>query len=117
EAAGPAGAGREVDELPGDLLGAALARFLLEEVDEVAGGEAGRAALPDVGDLAAGEQVVLGGHRKDLGLVAAGLEHALDDPLDAPVQPTEEDRHRVALRPRERPRGVRAVMVSCGSGD
>ena len=65
--------------------------FRAQEVDEIAGGEAGRAALPDVRHLAAGEQVLLGGQGEDLGPVPAVLQHRLDEPLKAPVEAAEDD--------------------------
>ena len=111
EATGPAGAGGQIDELLVHVLGAGRLGLLLEEVDQVAGGEAGRAALADVGDLAPGEEIVLGGHRQDLRLVAAALQHRLEDPLDAPVQAAEEDRHRIALGAGEGARGIGAVVA------
>ena len=116
EPAGAAGAGREVDELLADVGHAGLLGFLLQEVDQVARREAGRAALADVGDLAAGQEVVLGGHREDLRLVPGALQHGLDDSFDAPVQAAEQDGGRVPLSAGERLGGVRAVVLSCLRG-
>jgi hypothetical protein len=116
EPTGPARAGGEVDELLVHLLDTGLLGFLLQEVDEVARGEAGRAALADVGDLAPGQQVFLGCHRQDARLVPTALEHALDDPLDAPVQATEQDRGGVAVGASEGLGGVRPVVLSGDRG-
>ena len=74
----------------GCLLGPVLLRFLPDEVDEIAGGEARRAALSNVGDLAAGEEIRPRGHGQDLGPIAAVLQHRLDHPLDPPVQSAED---------------------------
>jgi hypothetical protein len=112
EAAGATGAGGEVDVLLVHRLDAELLRLLLEEVHEIAGGEAGRTALADVGGLAAGEQVRLRGDGQDLRAVAAVLQHRLQDALDAPVQASEQDRHRVALGAREGAGRVRPVVIS-----
>src|SRR5262249_49163876 len=89
-------------------------RLLLEEVDEVPGREAGRAALADVRDLPARQEVFLRGHREDARLVAAVLEDRLEQPLESPVEATEQDRRRVALAARERPGRIRAVGLSGG---
>ena len=112
EAAGAAGARRQVDVFLRHLGGADLARFLLEEIDEVARGEAGRAALADVGDLASGQKILARRHGQHLRVVAAVLQHGLQDALEPPVQPAEENRRRIALGARERLRGVGAVVLS-----
>ena len=56
------------------------------------------------------------GDGQDLRAVAAVLEHRLQHPLEAPVQPAEEDRRRLALGARERARRVGAVVLSGGGG-
>jgi hypothetical protein len=95
----------EVDEFLVHVGGAGRLHFLLQEVDQVAAGEAGRAALADVADLAAGEEIVPRGHGQDLRPVPAVLQHRLQDTFDAPVQAAEEDRYRIALGTGERARG------------
>src|SRR5438067_1699624 len=87
-------------------------RLFLEEVDEVAGGEAGRAALTDVGGLAPGQQVSLRRDGQDLRAVATALQHGLEDPLDAPVESSEQDRHGIALGSGEGSGRVGSVVIS-----
>jgi hypothetical protein len=70
EPAGAAGARREVDVAPGDLGRPDSPGLAAQEVDQVPGGEAGRAALPDVGHLAAGEKVLLAGRGQRAGPIA-----------------------------------------------
>ena len=112
EAAGAARAGGEVDVLLVDRLDADLLRLFLQKVDEIAGREAGRAALTDVGGLAAGEQVFLRRDGQDLRAVPTALEHRLQDALDAPVQAAEQDRHGVALGACEGSRRIRPIVIS-----
>src|SRR5262249_49809663 len=88
--------------------------LVAQEVHQIAGGEARRAALPDVGDLASGEKIFFGRDGEDLRAISTLLEHGLEDPLGAPVQAAEQDRDRVALATRERPRRVRAIGLSGG---
>src|SRR5262249_60499643 len=114
EAAAPAGPRREVDVLLVDGVHADASRLALQEVDEVAGGEGRRAALADVRDLAAGQQIVLRGHRQNARVVARSLEHGLYDALGSPVQAAEEDGDGVALLPRERAGGGRGISARGG---
>src|SRR5262249_8821950 len=61
-----------------------------------------------------GEKIFFGRDGEDLRAISALLEHGLEDPLGAPVQAAEQDRHRLALAARERSRGVRAIGLSGG---
>ena len=85
EPTGAASAGRQIDVAPGGFLDPVLLRLPLGEVDQVPRREARGAALADVGDLPAGEKILPRGHGKDLGAIAAVLQHGLDQPFDSPV--------------------------------
>ncbi len=114
EAAGTAGTCGDVDVLMRHLLHAERLRLLLEVVGEVAGGEAGRAALADVGHLTPGKEIRARGGRQDLRAVAEVLHRALDQPLDAPVQAAEQDGGVLPLLAREGARLVGAVVPAAG---
>ena len=116
EPAGAASAGRQIDVALGRFLDPVLLRLPPDEVDQVARREARGTALADVGDLPAGEKILPRGHGEDLGAIAAVFQHGLDQPLDAPVQPAEEDRHRIALGAGEGPRSICAVVLGDGRG-
>jgi hypothetical protein len=58
EPAGAARAGGDIDIVVDHLVGADALAFPAQEIGEVSGGEAGRAALSDIGQLAAGRQVL-----------------------------------------------------------
>ena len=116
EAAGAAGSRCEVDEVLRDLLGANPVRFATQDVDEVAGREAGGTALADVGDLAAGEQVFARRRRHDLGPVAEILHGTLHHALCAPVQISEENGDAVPLCPGKGLRLVSAIRLRGAAG-
>src|SRR6185503_8778908 len=63
------------------LIGADVPRLAAQIVGQVAGGEARRTTLPDVGDLAAGEQIIARRRRQDFGAITEVLHRTLDDAL------------------------------------
>jgi hypothetical protein len=114
EAAGAARPGGEIDVFVGHCLRPDALGFVLQEPREVAGHEARRAALPDVGQLAPAQQILLGRRRQDARLVAEVLESGLDQMLGAPVQAPEEDLGVRPLLPGERGGGIGAVVALLG---
>jgi len=61
ETAGAAGARGHVDVLVGHALRADALRLGAQEIRQVSGGEARRAALADIGQLATEKEIALGG--------------------------------------------------------
>ncbi len=111
EPARPAGAGGEIEVFLRDLLRARFLDFLLQEVEQVSGREARRAALADIGDGPAGQQVGLCRRRENLRFVAKPRERALDKAFSTPVQSAIKNRDVLTLFPGEGPRLVGSEVL------
>src|SRR5690606_29196591 len=85
--------------------------FLAQEIGEVAGREAGRTTLSDIGQFAAQEEIVPRRDRQRPRLVAKVLEHRLHDAFGAPVQPSVEDLDVFDFGSREGARLVSSIVL------
>ena len=116
EAAGPAGTGGDIGVSVRHCPGADPFGLGAQEVGQVASGEAGRAALADIGQFAPGHQVFAGRGRKRARAVSHVLEDGLEHALGPPMQPAEQDLGPLDLLFAHRWGNIGTIMMVRGDG-
>jgi hypothetical protein len=104
ETAGAAGTGGEKQVAIGDFRSGHAAGFKIAEIlNQGAGGEVRRAALPVVSVFLAQVKRLLVRHRQQFAFVAAAMENGTDKLLVFPGQTSDQNRNPVPLLGRKRP--------------